>query len=210
MKVTAVVPQKRDTQKYNIFIDGEYRFALPMQDVLYFRLKEGNEVSEDTVEFILDSLVYVRAQDTALHYIGYKMRTAAEIERKLSEKEFSAEVIEKVMGFLKKYGYADDREYCRKYIRERLRLHPRSAYVIRMELRQKGVRTEDVDAVFSETVFDEAEDAYRLLEKRARGMFPTEEKKKNQLLGFLQRKGYSWDIISEAFSRLEQEYGGGR
>ena len=79
-----------------------------------------------------------------------------------------------------------------------------------MELKQKGVRTEDVDAVFSETVFDEAEDAYRLLEKRARGIFPTEEKKKNQLLGFLQRKGYSWDIISEAFSRLEQEYGGGR
>ena len=56
MIVTAITQQKRDESKYNIFIDGEYAFALPMQDILYFKLKEGREVAEDTVNFIRQNL----------------------------------------------------------------------------------------------------------------------------------------------------------
>ncbi len=43
------------------------------------------------------------------------------------------------LPFLEKYGYADDREYCRRYIRERLRLKPKSGYALGLELRQRGV-----------------------------------------------------------------------
>ena len=121
MLVTAITQQKKDETRYNVFIDGAYAFALPMQDILYFKLKEGREVPEETVEYIQNSLIYIKAQDLALHYIGYKMRTVKEIRMKLEEKEFSEEVIEKVIAFLEKYGYADDREYCRKYRRRRRR-----------------------------------------------------------------------------------------
>lgn len=41
MRITAITQQKRDSSRYNIFIDGVYAFALPMQDILYFKLKEG-------------------------------------------------------------------------------------------------------------------------------------------------------------------------
>ena len=41
MRITAITQQKRDPNRYNIFIDGVYAFALPMQDILYFKLKEG-------------------------------------------------------------------------------------------------------------------------------------------------------------------------
>ena len=75
MLVTAITQQKKDQTRYNVFIDGEYAFALPMQDILYFKLKEGREVPEETVEYIQNSLIYIKAQDTALHYFGYKMRT---------------------------------------------------------------------------------------------------------------------------------------
>ena len=132
MLITAVTQQKKDETRYNIFIDGEYAFALPMQDILYFKLKEGREVPEETVKYIQESLVYIKAQDTALQYIGYKMRTVKEIRMKLFEKEFSEEVIEKVIAFLEKYGYADDREYCRKYIREKLRMKPKSGYALKI------------------------------------------------------------------------------
>ena len=131
MLVTAITQQKKDETKYNVFIDGEYVFALPMQDILYFKLKEGREVPEETVEYIQNSLIYIKAQDLALHYIGYKMRTAKEIRMKLEEKGFSEEVIEKVIVFLEKYGYADDREYCRKYVKEKLRMKPKSGYVLK-------------------------------------------------------------------------------
>ena len=36
MLVTAIIPQKKDPAKRNIFIDGEFAFSLIAQDVLYF------------------------------------------------------------------------------------------------------------------------------------------------------------------------------
>ena len=166
MLVTEIRPQKRDETRYNIFIDGEYAFALPMQDILYFKLKEGCETTEETVEYIRRNLIYIKAQDTALHYIGYKMRTEQEIYRKLQEKEYTEDVIAEVMEFLRKYGYVDDREYCEKYIRERLRLRPKSGYALRMELRQRGVAEKTIEEALNGTEIDEAGDAAGWLEKK--------------------------------------------
>lgn len=208
MLVTAITQQKRDETRYNIFIDGEYAFALPMQDILYFKLKEGNEVAAETMDYIQNSLLYIKAQDTALHYIGYKMRTVKEIRMKLQEKEFSEEVIEKVIAFLEKYGYADDREYCRKYIKEKLRMKPKSGYALQMELRQRGVSARIIAEVMAETEIDEVGDAFRWLEKKTKGILPTEQKEKKRVYDFLLRKGYSYDIIKEAFWQMEAEYGG--
>lgn len=206
MLVTAIEPQKRDETRYNIFIDGAYAFALPMQDILYFKLKEGQEVAEETIDFIRKNLIYIKAQDTALHFIGYKMRTAWEIRQKLAEKDFAADTIDEVLAFLEKYGYADDREYCRRYIRERLRTKPRSGYALKAELRQRGVSSAIIEEVLGETELDEAGDALRWLEKKSRGQWPPEtEKKKKQLYDFLLRKGYSYEIIREAFRQMEEQ-----
>ena len=209
MLVTAITQQKKDETKYNVFIDGEYAFALPMQDILYFKLKEGREVPEETVAYIQDSLIYIKAQDTALHFIGYKMRTVKEIRMKLEEKEFSKEVIEKVVAFLEKYGYADDREYCRKYMKEKLRMKPKSGYALKIELRQRGISSRIIDEVMAETEINEESDAFRWLERKSRGQWPPEnDKKKKQLYDFLLRKGYSYDIIGEAFRQMNETYGG--
>lgn len=209
MLVTAIEPQKRDPNRYNIFIDGEYAFALPMQDILYFKLKEGQEAAEETIDFIRKNLIYIKAQDTALHFIGYKMRTVQEIRQKLAEKAFAEETIEEVLTFLEKYGYANDREYCRKYIKEKLRMKPKSGYALKIELRQRGISPRIIDEVMAETELDEAGDAFRWLEKKSRGQWPPEnEKKKKQLYDFLLRKGYSYDIIGEAFRQMQEAYGG--
>jgi len=209
MVITAITQQKKDETRYNVFIDGEYAFALPMQDILYFKLKAGKEVPEETVEYIRESLIYIKAQDLALHFIGYKMRTVKEIRMKLSEKEFSEDVIERVIVFLEKYGYADDREYCRKYIKEKLRMKPKSGYALKIELKQRGVSSRIIDEVMLETEMDEEGDAFRWLERKSRGNWPpADEKQKKKLYDFLLRKGYSYDIIGEAFRQMNESYGG--
>ena len=209
MLVTAITQQKKDATKYNIFIDGEYAFALPMQDILYFKLKEGKEVAEETVAFIQKNLIYIKAQDTALHFIGYKMRTVKEIRQKLTEKEFAEETIDEVIAFLEKYGYADDREYCRKYIKEKLRMKPKSGYALKIELKQRGISSRIIDEVMAETEVDEEGDAFRWLEKKSRGQWPpADEKQKKKYYDFWLRKGYSYDIIGEAFRQMNEAYGG--
>lgn len=207
MLVTKVIPQKRDPVKFNIYIDGEYFFALIPQDMEYFGIKEGKEVPEKTVAFIQKSLIYVQAQNVALGFIGYKMRTEKEVRQKLQESDFSEGVIQEVLNFLCEYKYTDDRDYAQRYIKERLRLNPRSAFALRMELLQRGVSDKICEEVLSETDFSEIDDAVMWLEKKTRGQWPPDEKKKKQLYGFLQRKGYAYGVIKDAFSEMDQKQG---
>lgn len=203
MLVTAIIPQKKDPAKRNIFIDGEFAFSLIAQDVLYFKLREGEPIPQETYDTIQDNLIYIQAQETALHYLGYKMRTEAELRRKLTEKEFAPQVIEKVMDFLCRYGYCDDKAYVKSFVKERLRLKPKGAYALKMELRQKGISEKIAEEVLAETDLNESEDAARWILKKTRGNLELDEKEKQRLYGFLQRKGYRWDTIREAMALVE-------
>ena len=88
-------------------------------------------------------------------------------------------------------------------------MKPKSGYALKIELRQRGISSRIIDEVMAETEIDEAGDAFRWLEKKSRGQWPPEnEKKKKQLYDFLLRKGYSYDIIGEAFQQMDKAYGG--
>ena len=207
MIVTGIIQQKRDSGKQNVFIDGEFAFSLVTQDIRYFKLKEGECISEETCAYIKENLVYIKAQDTALHYMGYKMRTEKEVRGKLAEKGFSEEVAERVMEFLRKYSYCDDRKYAEVFVRERLRLHPKGAYALQMELKQKGISEEMIQEVLQDADMDEVQDAAKWIEKRTKGQYDLEEKEKRRLYGFLQRKGYRWSTIEDAFRLCREKRG---
>ncbi len=203
MLITDMTLQKRDPNKKNIFVDGTYVFALSHTDVAYFRLEVGKEISEETFAYIKDTLVYIQAQEKAISYLGYKMRTKKEVERKLLEKEFVPEVVERVMAFLEEYQYVDDREFAIRYVKERLRLRPRGIMLLRMELKEKGVAEEWIEEAIAEANPSEEMDAVLLLEKKLRGNYEIDDKKRNQLYGFLQRKGYSYPVIKNALAQIE-------
>ena len=67
MKVTAITQQAHYPQRYNVFIDGSFAFGLIMEDIIYFKLKEGNEIPKEKYDYIQNELIYIQAQDTALH-----------------------------------------------------------------------------------------------------------------------------------------------
>ena len=206
MLVTAIEDQKRDPAKSNVYLDGQFAFSLLKQDVLYFRIKVGEELSEDTFQYIQDSLIYIRAQEIALHFIGYKMRTEAEVRRKLEEKEVQPEIRDRVMEFLKKYDYVNDVLYVQKYVQERERLAPRGKNLLQLELRQKGVAEKTITAVLAEMELDEADAAVRLLAKKLRhAALPLDQKQKQKLLAFLMRKGFDFETAKEAISQMMEQ-----
>ncbi len=204
MLVTEIRPQRRDSGKYNIFIDGEYAFALYPQDIAYFKIKENQEIKKETYDFIEENLIYIKAQDTALNYIGYQMRTEQQVREKLAEKEFSEKNIEKVIAFLQKYNYINDRTYATTYIKQRQKSKPRSAFLLGRELKQKGVTEEVLQETLEAVEIDEVDDALFWVQKKSRGVWPLDQKKEKQLIGFLQRKGYRYGVIKDAFAKMDE------
>jgi regulatory protein len=198
--ITAITQQKNNKDRYSVFIDDNFAFGLIMQDIVYFKLKQGEEISQEKYNFIQNELIYIQAQDIALHYIAYKMRTEQEVRKKLFEKEYTEYIIERVIHFLIEYHYIDDMKYCKSYIKQRLQYNPKGVYILKMELKQRGIKQSIIDKAIENSDIDELNDAIKLLQKKCLYLDDIDEKNKKRLFAFLQRRGYSYDIIKEAFA----------
>ena len=205
MIVTEIKQQKKDKSRYSVYIDGEFAFGLIMEDILYFKLKEGEEILEEKYRYIMDTTVYRKAQDAAVSYLGYKMRTEKEMVKKLSEGGYNEEIIARVMAFLVKYGYIDDRVYCRKYIKETLKLRPKGKFLIKQELRQRGIDEDIINEEIEEADIDEESQAEELLMKKYEDFASMDHKELAKVYGFLQRKGYSYSVIKAAVRSLAEK-----
>lgn len=49
MIITDIKKQVKDTERYSIYIDNKLVFGLSGVDVLYYRLKIGNEISQENM-----------------------------------------------------------------------------------------------------------------------------------------------------------------
>lgn len=204
MIVTDIKPQKK-SDRFSVFVDGEYAFSLIKEDIIYFKIKADEEISEKTYDYIMDTVVYIKAQDMALKFLSYKMRTEKEIRRKLSENEYSDSVIEKVINFLLNYNYINDFEYCMSYIRQSQRLKPMGNLAIKQKLRFYGVDDGIIEKALSESDIDEVQQASQLIDKKLHLMDleNIDVAKKRKLQDFLLRRGYSYDIIRTVFKNKE-------
>ncbi len=205
MIITDIKQQKNDKSRYSVYIDGEYAFSLIMEDILYFKLKIGETISEETYTYISETTLYIKAQNSALKYLGYKMRTEKEVLDKLISEEYSEEIIARVMEFLEKYEYINDREYCVRYIKETLKLRPKGIYLIKTELKAKGIPESLAEEVLNEAQIDEISIAEKLLEKKYEGFADMDAKEKSKIYGYLQRRGFSFGVIKEAVAELAEK-----
>lgn len=205
MTVTDIKQQKKDRSRYSVYIDGEYAFSLIMEDILYFRLKVGEEISDETYKYITETTLYIKAQDSALKYLGYRMRTARETADKLMAEGYGEAITARVMAFLEKYDYINDSEYCKKYIRETLRLRPKGKYLIKTELRARGIDEDMADEALAEADIDEVSVAEALLERKYEGFADMDQKELSRVYGYLQRRGFSFGVIKEAVAELAEK-----
>ena len=205
MTVTDIKQQKKDKSRYSVYIDGEYAFSLIMEDILYFGLKIGEDISDSVYDYITETTLYIKAQDSALKYLGYRMRTEKEIEDRLISEDYGEEVCQKVMDFLKKYNYVNDREYCEKYIRETMKLRPKGSYLIKTELKNRGVAEEVAEEAVRRADIDELSVAEELLEKKYEGFADMVNKELSRVYGCLQRRGFSYGVIKEAVADLAEK-----
>ena len=205
MIVTSIEQQKKNKSRYSVFIDGEFAFGLIMDDILYFKIKEGMELPQEKYDYIMDSVIYIKAQDTAARFLGYKMRTRKEIHDKLMNSGYTEEICERVIRGLEKYNYINDEIYCKKYIKETLRIRPKGKYLIKQELKNKGIEASVAEKIVEEAEIDELDAAKKLLMKKYEDFAGMDRKELAKVYGFLQRKGFSYGTIKEAVRELADE-----
>ena len=201
-KITALVVQKRNPNRVNVHLDGEYAFGLARIVAAWLRV--GQELDEEKLKQLQVEDARERAVQQALLFLSYRTRSESEIRQNLRKHEMPEEVIEETLARLRQDGLANDGQFAQAWVENRSTFRPRSRRMLAMELRQKGLDDEAVSSAL-ETVDDEPL-AYEAAKKRAARLKTLEWADfRKKLSEFLARRGFSYSVIAPVVTRIWNE-----
>lgn len=190
--ITALRFQKRNKNRVNVYIDGQFAFGLAVIEASHLRV--GQTLSDDDVARLQMQDEVEQAYERALNFLSYRPRSEAEVRRKLRKKNVEEEVIEAVVERLARAGLLNDREFARYWVENRRQFNPRGARALRHELREKGVPAPVIADVLSD--LDEEVTARKAAETGARRLAHLEPGDFRRRLGaYLARRGFSYAVI---------------
>ncbi|ETA73609.1 recombination regulator RecX [Ligilactobacillus equi DSM 15833 = JCM 10991] len=141
--------------RYNIYLDGQYRFAVSEDTLLDFELRKGLELEETEIDFILQKEATNKFYNKALTYLSSQLRTEKEIVTYLSKQDALPTQIDVTIQKLKKLKLVDDNFYARSYVRTMAKTSSKGPNVIANKLRQKGLAPNDIEDGLSEYSLDD-------------------------------------------------------
>lgn len=199
--VTALKFQRRNKERVNVYVDGEYAFGLDAIEAA--RLRKGQMVSDAEIAALKALDERSRAFDRAVRFLSYRPRSRAEVERYLRNKGFAGEVIAGAIERLEQAHYLDDEAFARFWVENRERFKPRSRRALRYELRQKGVSHQIIARVLEDS--DDEAAAWRAVEGKLSqwGSLPRDQLRQ-KIAGYLSRRGFDYGIITLIFEKACQ------
>lgn len=198
--ITDITQQKRNKERYNIYIDYEYAFSLSGELLIEYKIKKNTEIDEVKIRELVDRENVKKAYSMALHYLQYRMRSQREIEDYLLGKGFDGETIEEIIVKLEEYDFINDQAFAQALTRDLLagRLVGRR-YIVH-KLREKGIDRNIIDSIIYDIDDElEYERAFKLAEDEFSRLRQSPTVKDEQRIGRLMgRRGFEWHMINRA------------
>lgn len=200
--ISALQLQKRNKERVNVFLDGEYAFAVSL--TMAATLRKGQQLAAEEIEALKEDGEVDLAYQRALRYLGMRPRSNAEIVTYLKRKEYDESVVDTVVNRLHKQGYLDDEAFAHFWVENRNRFRPRGSQALRYELRQKGVERETIDSTLEDQDDDGA--AWAAVEGKF-GRWADLEKMEfeQKLMAFLARRGFRYDVCRRAAAQAWEQ-----
>lgn len=133
----------------------------------------------------------------SLKYLSYRARSIKEVYDFLVSKNFVEQTINAVIEKLNNLKFLNDEEFGRLWIESRQKHKGKSKFILRAELKLKGLSNDLIEPLLKGAQ-DDLDTARTLFVKKKRilGKLITEDFKK-KMGSFLQRKGFSFEIINK-------------
>ena len=202
LTVTRLEPQKKNPQRLNVYLDGEFAFGIARAAAPW--LAEGDQLSQQKAQDLKRGDLTESAYQRALNFLSYRGRSEREIRQNLTKHQVPEEIIIEVLDKLRQSSLVDDHEFARNWIENRIQFKPRGKRALASELYQKGIPQEIIDEELRE--LDENLLALQCARKKAPKFQQLDQESFQQKMsGYLQRRGFPYHITRETVQEIWQE-----
>lgn len=195
MKITAIQAQLKRKGRYSVFVDEKYSFSLSEEAILEQVLRIGQELDQPDLKRLKQLSNDDKIYNASLRYIAMRPRSEWEItaylERKGAEPALQQNILNKLTG----YGYVNDENFARSFVRDRRLLRPTSLRKLQQELRLKHIADEVIKVVLGEDETDELTVIRQLIAKKQR---QSRYQDRTKLMRYLAGQGFNYGDIKQA------------
>lgn len=198
MIVTAIEAISKTRSK--VFLDGAFAFVLYKGELHKYQIKEGKEISGETLRELHEQVLPKRAKLRAMNLLKNRQYTEKQLLDKLVLGGYSKELAQIAVDYVRSYHYVDDAGYAYDYITSRMETH--SIREIEQKLIQKGISKEVIREAISRheewgELPDEQDMIWKILEKKNCIGRKLDDKEKQRIYGYLYRKGFSQEAVRQ-------------
>lgn len=189
--------------KYKVYIDEKFAFVLYKGELSRYRIAVGKELKSEIYIKIRNEIVVKRAKLRALHLLNAMGRTEAQLHQKLVQDNYTEDIIDEAIDYVKSFGYIDDENYARNFIDSRK--DKKSKKEIFAQLLQKGISKEVLERAFEECYeSNSARDAIMaIMQKRQYNPETADRKETQKIMGYLMRKGFGYEDIRQVIQVIQ-------
>jgi regulatory protein len=202
-KITALRIQKRNPNRVNVYLDGQFAFGLSR--IVAAWLQVGQTIDDEKISALRVQEKREATYQAALRLLNFRPRTEAELRAKLAEKGFEQGLVNEVIQRLKEEGWVADERFARAWVESRALGRPRGRRLIALELKRKGISEEIIEEAVADV--SDADLAYQAGKRYVRRLkdvdYATFYKR---LASYLQRRGFYYSTIAETIQRIWQEH----
>lgn len=202
MRISKIDAYRNDLSRVIVYFEDRSYITVDALKAEKLGLKAGMELDAGSISELSQQSARSAARAAAARIVGRNSMSCATLLKKLREKGVADDDAQEALCWLIDLGIMDDRKYG-----EILLAHYRARGFgnrrIREEMRSRGIRREDVDALLTEEV-DMQDEICAFIEKRARGQ-EIDEKLRAKITSALVRRGHSYEAISSAFRRISED-----
>lgn len=199
MIITALEPITKS--KIKVYIDEEFAFVLTKTEIAALEIQEGALMSDTLYMHITKELLLKKAKLKALNLLKVRDYTEEELRNKLKADFYPPLLIDEAVAYVKSYNYINDRRYIENFCR--LNAETMSRQMLIFKLRQKGISNDLISEYTRELFVDEQAQIIALVRSRCKSDDLNDSKKRQKILNFLLRKGYSYGEIKSALKDLD-------
>lgn len=201
MGVITEISFQKNKKRVNIFVDGEFISGMNYDFVIINKLKVGQEIDSSKLREIIRESETASAFDQAVSLISLSAKTKKEILDKLIAKGFGESSAQEAVQKLEDYGYINDLEYARLFVKS---YENKSKREIKNKLMQKGISADIVESVLSDEDDALEEEKARIFAQKYMKNKEISEKNIKNLYAGIVRRGFSFDVASKIVSEMKK------
>lgn len=188
-------------------MNDEFAFACDAELVYIHNITKGAAMNKESLEDIVNEDNYIKGKNSALHFLERSFKSAKQVVDKLEAKEFDSKTIDRVLEFLKQYGFVDDKRFVELFIKEKIKTSGKNKikFTLLKKFLPKELIEEGLNKITSE---QQLEIALQLGEKRMATLSKSEVDRKKlykKTSDYLIRSGYDFQIVSEVLDKITKD-----